>query len=86
MHKNPEGGIMHAELSIDGSIIMFGESNETWPSETGGLFVYVRNTDEVYKKALAAGAESRQVPDNKDYGRAAGVRDPFGITWWITQI
>ncbi|MRG45444.1 VOC family protein [Chitinophaga sp. SYP-B3965] len=86
VHHNDNGGIMHGEVNIDDSIVMFGESTSAYPPETGSVFVYVKDTDETYKKAMAAGAVSRQEPMNKDYGRAAGVRDPFGNTWWITQV
>lgn len=85
VHHNDNGGIMHGEVSIGDSIIMFGESSEAFPSETGSVFIYVKDTDETYKKAMAAGSTSRQEPSDKDYGRAAGVKDPFGNTWWITQ-
>lgn len=85
VHHNESGGIMHGEAGIDDSIIMFGESTGDYPPETGSVFVYVKDTDETYKKAMAAGSTSRQEPSTKDYGRAAGIRDPFGNTWWITQ-
>lgn len=86
IHRNDAGGIMHGEADIDGSVIMFGECNETWPAETGSVFVYVKDTDETYKRAMGAGCTTRQEPESKEYGRAAGVKDPFGNTWWITSI
>lgn len=85
VHHNDKGGIMHGEVNIDGSVIMFGESSGAFPPETGSVFIYVKDTDETYKKAMDAGSTSRQEPSDKDYGRAAGVKDPFGNTWWITQ-
>lgn len=86
VHRNDNGGIMHGEVMIDDSVIMFGESTSAFPPETGSVFVYVKDTDETYKKAMAAGSASRQEPMTKEYGRAAGIRDPFGNTWWITQV
>ena len=85
LHHNDKGGIMHGEAGIGESVIMFGESSGAFPDETGSVFIYVKDTDEVYRKAMAEGSESRQEPADKDYGRAAGIRDPFGNTWWITQ-
>lgn len=86
IHRDENGGIRHGEVSIGNSIIMFGESSGAFPPETGSVFIYVKDTDDTYKKALAAGSVSRQEPSDKDYGRAAGVKDPFGNTWWITQV
>lgn len=85
VHHNDQGGIMHGEAGIGDSVIMFGESSSAYPPETGSVFIYVKDTDAAYQKAMAAGSVSRQEPADKDYGRAAGVRDPFGNTWWITQ-
>lgn len=86
MHRDGNGRLMHGEASIDGSIVMFGESNETWKPEVSSVFIYVKDTDATYKRAMDAGSTSRQAPESKDYGRAAGIRDPFGNTWWITSV
>ncbi len=85
VYRNDEGQILHAELRLGDGSIMFGGATKDWPAETGGVFVFVENTDNIYKKAMEHGSESRQAPEDKDYGRAAGFRDPFGNTWWITQ-
>ena len=56
------------------------------PVESQGRLAYlwVPNVDEVYAKALAAGATSESAPEDKPYGhRNAGVVDTAGITWWI---
>jgi uncharacterized glyoxalase superfamily protein PhnB len=44
----------------------------------------VPNVDEVYARALAAGATTLREPEDQPYGhRNAGVLDACGITWWI---
>jgi len=49
-----------------------------------GLHYYLKNSDEVYARALAAGGTSLYEPANRDYGdREAGVRDPAGNLWFI---
>jgi PhnB protein len=46
--------------------------------------VYVSDADAVYAKALAAGAGSVEVPNDKPYGeRSAGIKDLFGNVWWV---
>lgn len=78
--------IMHAEIRIGDSLIMFGQAGGPWQPCTAGLYVYVADADDCYAKAIAAGATSIFPPENKDYGRSGGVTDPFGNTWWITQL
>lgn len=84
-HKDEEGSIRHAEIQIGGSTIMMGQSNENWPSENAGLFIYVENANFTFRTAIEHGATEIMPVENKDYGRTAGVKDPQGNTWWITQ-
>jgi PhnB protein len=81
---NDDQSLMHGEVSIGGSTIMFGNSGEQWQSQPAGLFVNVENADETFQKALDNGATVVTELDDKDYGRTGGVKDPFGNTWWIT--
>lgn len=78
------GKIMHAEVEINGSVLMLADSSDTYKPMPAGLFIYVDDADEIYERALDNGAVSVQEPADKDYGRSAGVIDPFGNTWWIT--
>lgn len=84
MQSDDGGKIMHAEIDINGSVLMLADSSDTYKPMPAGLFVYVESADETYQKALDNGAVSIQEPTDKDYGRGAGVIDPFGNTWWIT--
>ena len=83
------GDIMHGELRIDGdTVIMFAEAGDQFPVMNAGLYIHVEDTDVTYGKALQAGAKTvpGQEPSDKEYGRACGVTDPFGNTWWITSV
>ena len=80
-----ENHIMHAELNIKGSTIMFADCNDVYPQQNAGMFIYVDSCDETYKKALDNGAENIMPPADQPYGRSAGVKDPFGNTWWINN-
>ncbi len=84
-HMHEDNKVMHAELSISGSVIMLADANKDWQPQTANLFIYVDNVDEIYQKALDEGAISVMEIADKDYGRSGGVKDPFGNTWWITQ-
>jgi PhnB protein len=78
--------VMHAELQIGDSTIMYCDATENFPSQTAGLFVYVADCDAAYQRAITAGATSIMAPVDQEYGRGAGVRDAFGNTWWITSV
>ena len=48
------------------------------------IYLYVPNVDEVYRRAMAAGAASLTEPADQPYGdRNAGVKDAWGHTWYI---
>lgn len=83
-HMRDEQIIMHAEVMIGESIIMFADSTGQHTERTAGMFVYVENADETFKKALDEGATSLTPLSDQPYGRSGGVLDPFGNTWWIT--
>lgn len=78
--------IMHAEISIAGSIIMVADATPEHQKQVAGLFIYVDNCDKVYKDALTNGAKTLMPPLDQSYGRSAGICDPFGNTWWITAV
>jgi uncharacterized glyoxalase superfamily protein PhnB len=83
-HKFENGKIMHAEVKIGDSMIMLSDAGDQYPALPGNYYLYVEEVDSVYKQAIAAGAESTAEPKDQFYGdRTAGVKDKFGITWWI---
>ncbi|MGW8123999.1 VOC family protein [Roseivirga echinicomitans] len=84
--REDEKTIMHSELMIGASTIMFCSATEQFPPQTANLFVYVPNADEAYLKALKNGATSVMDLSDQDYGRTCGVLDPYGNTWWITSV
>ncbi len=80
----PDGSIMHAEVRIGDSLIMMGEPTGQWKAQPGQLYVYVKDIDEAYRRALQAGATSVMEPADQFYGdRSGGVTDPTGNLWFI---
>jgi PhnB protein len=83
-HRGQDQKVMHAELKIGDSLVMLGQAGDQWKALNAALYLWVENVDDVYAKALAAGAASMSLPEDKPYGhRNAGVVDARGITWWI---
>lgn len=81
-----DGTIMHAEIIISGSTIMFTDASNDWSKQTANLFVYVANADDTYKIALKNGATSLMELSDQEYGRTCGVTDSFGNVWWIISL
>ncbi len=80
----PDGTIGHAEVRIGDSVVMMGEARDEWKPMPSGIYLYVNDTDAVYKRALQAGATSIMEPADQFYGdRSAGVKDSSGNHWWI---
>ena len=80
-----EHTIMHGELMIGDSTIMFADSTDNYTVRNAGMFVYVDDADATFKKAIKAGASIINEMADQSYGRSGGVQDPFGNIWWITS-
>lgn len=82
--NSPDGGVMHAEMKIGDSVVMLGESMEEQPHMPVALYVYVKDADAVYRKALDAGGQTILAPDDMFWGDRVGtVADFAGNKWWI---
>ena len=86
----PGGRIGHAELQIGDSVIMladeFPDMNVRGPKTIGGtpvtVMVYVEDVDQVFNRAVKAGAkEIRPVMDQFYGDRSGEFEDPFGHRW-----
>jgi len=80
----PDGTVMHAEVRIGGSPLMMGEAGGAFPPMPGSIYLYVKDADAAYRRALDAGAVSVMEPADQFHGdRYGGVKDPSGNCWWI---
>lgn len=95
VYTGPNNTIMHAELTLNGGMLMLGSLNDSeyrrrfvkHPDEVGGfetryVSLLVDDADVVYQRAKAAGAEILLDIEDKDYGgRGFTCRDPEGYIW-----
>ncbi|GJM27954.1 MAG: glyoxalase [Cyclobacteriaceae bacterium] len=85
----PDGTIMHAEIKIDDSVLMFGDSSDKFPPNQLLTHIYVPDVDNVFQKAIEAGCEPLEKPKERegDPDRRGSFRDFAGNVWSIgTQI
>ena len=87
----PDGKIMHAELRIGDSQFMLNDEvmGQKAPKSLGGspasFWLYVDDSDSLYKRAVDAGAKVQMPITDQFWGdRAGSVADPAGYTWWIS--
>ena len=89
-----EGGVAHAQLTFGNGMVIvssahddeFGRLQRPLESRDAPVpqspYVIVTDVDAHHARALAAGAEVVQAPEDKDYGgRGYGCRDPEGNLW-----
>jgi PhnB protein len=90
---NDEGRVFHAEMEIGGSTFMLTSENPAYPSMRGvetvgespvNIFLYVDDVDTRFQRALDAGASVVMPVANQPYGRSGGLKDPFGLVWWLS--
>jgi PhnB protein len=71
------------EIRIGDSLVMVSEVGvrDAMPAF---LYLYVEDTDRTYQRALKAGAESLEEPQDMPYGdRRCMIKDPAGNIWQI---
>jgi uncharacterized glyoxalase superfamily protein PhnB len=88
-YSREDGKIMHAEISIDDSVIMLSDSTEIYPAIQLVMHVYVPNVDEVFKRATDAGCQIIEMPKESegDPDRRATFKDFAGNLWSVgTQL
>jgi PhnB protein len=87
-----DGRIGHAEIKIGDSPVMMADEHPEMgfrsPKALGGtpvgLMIYVPNVDEMFNKAVAAGAKPLKPLQDQFYGDRSGtIEDPFGHQWTI---
>ena len=88
----PDGSIAHAEVKIGNSMLMLADEDtqrgQLSPHTIGGtpcsIMFYADDVDEVFKRAIAAGAKEEMPPADMFWGdRMGNLVDPFGHKWAI---
>jgi PhnB protein len=82
--QSPDGNIHHARLRVGSSDLELSDANGVYQPMPSTVYVYTDDCDALYGRALKAGSTSLYPPADQPYGdRNAGVRDPFGNTWYL---
>ena len=94
---HPDGRLVHAALSLNGSTVMlnddfpdFNEGKSSTPKALGGtpvtIHLQVPDVESAFQRALDAGAVVVAPLEDQFWGDRYGVvRDPFGHHWSLGQ-
>lgn len=92
-YADDNGRLVHGEFRIGDSTFMMTSENPTYAwmksVETLGdspvqLFLYVDDVDARWQRAIEAGATEVMPLAEQVYGRSGGLKDPFGLVWWLS--
>lgn len=96
VYENKDGTISHAELTLNGGMIMLGSAKDDEHSrrfkspdeldgmETGSVYLVVPDADAAHARAVAAGAVITRPLQDTPYGsREFAVKDPEGHSWGV---
>lgn len=94
VYANPDATIAHAELALNGGMIMLGSMKDDEygrgfksPEEMGGVetrsaYIVVADADAAYRRAVDAGAIVIRPLQDTPYGsREFTIKDPEGHSW-----
>jgi uncharacterized glyoxalase superfamily protein PhnB len=96
VYEGPDGSVGHAQLALNGGMIMLGSAKDDEHSrrfrspdeidgvETRSAYVVVPDADAAHARAVAAGATIIRPLQDTAYGsREFAVRDPEGHSWSV---
>ena len=88
VHRDEDGNVAHAELSLDGTVVMLGSAGvgrepfRDIPAGGGLVYVAIDDVDSLHERARDAGGDIAVELMDTDYGsRDFTVRDPEGTLW-----
>lgn len=78
-----QGGILHAEMRLDDSVVMMGEVKQAGDAH---VHLYLPDVEAAFDRAVAAGGTVVQpLTDKGDGDMRGGVSDGHGCTWWMAR-
>lgn len=84
---DPDSGIIrNCILQIGDSCFMIAQASDAFTGMRSAFYLYVNDVDGTYQRALEHGASSVFEAADMEFGdRQAGIVDPAGNYWWISQ-
>lgn len=80
-----DGLLLHAELEVEGTTLMFAERKPGWPRLPQLTQVYVADLEAVLERALERDARIVTRPTDFFGTKFSRMLDPWGNLWWVYQ-
>jgi PhnB protein len=87
----PDGKVMHGDIVIGNShffvndVMMGMKGPKGFGGSPASFWLYVENSDALFKRAIDAGATEQMPVADQFWGDRAGcIADPAGYSWWIS--
>ena len=82
--RDGAGRVSHAQVVIGDSNVMLGECPADHEPMPTTLYLYVDDVDAWFERAVAAGGDVLEAPNDKFYGdRSGAVKDSCGNRWYM---
>lgn len=84
-YKGEDQKIVHAEMRIFDSVVMYSNSNGWYPSNSQLVNVYLPDVDATFQKAMDFGCEKIDEPVQHpgDPDKRGNFKDPWGNIWSV---
>lgn len=80
------GDIGNCILKIGDACFMISQARGQFEGMRTALYLYTSDVDLLFQQAVDNGAKTVFPPSDQDYGdRQAGIEDPSGNYWWISE-
>jgi uncharacterized glyoxalase superfamily protein PhnB len=86
LSRAADGTVANAHVVFGDTTIMVSQARGEWRATYGTFYLYVADADAATARAESAGGTVRMPAQDMPYGdRQAGVTDPAGNVWWLSQ-
>jgi len=86
MRHEENGMLAHAKVRIGDSVVELGEARVESQPLPPAIYLFVKDVDAAYERALSVGATSLMEPKDQEYGhRNAWVKDAFDNVWYLAK-
>lgn len=83
--REANGRVSHAQIRIGDSVIAMSDATPTATAKPAMFYLYVEDSDALYRRAIDAGATSLYEPKDQPYGdHVGGVKDAMGNQWFLS--
>ena len=79
-----DGSVAHSALDLCDCVVEVSDARPEYPASLMAIHLYVKDVDDIHRRAVEAGAASQMEPVDQPYGeRGSFVKDKWGNSWYL---